>query len=251
MLVEDKAAGPAVIRHLQDAIPGIIAVNPEGGKMSRMMAAAPEFQANNWFFDRTGAWTNRAIDQLCLFPNAKNDDIVDSVSQAAIWLQSHSYELGLVDLFKKLGSGVKKMVRSVQDLLTRKPGAAVEESKPVIVTRDQAKEYTEGHPPPLCPHPECKNPCTFLQRDHEGQWHIYCRQCGRVDGKDLPGAEKPGHIHRWRVIPGGYERCDDCTEQRPIANLAPPPTNGVSRAQYAALQSVDSKVGRSFGRFGW
>jgi predicted phage terminase large subunit-like protein len=251
VLVEDKANGSAVISHLTENISGVIAVNPEGGKVSRMMAVSPEFQANNWFFDRTGAWTNRAIDQLCLFPNAKNDDIADAVSQAAIWLQSHSYELGLVDLFKKIGSGVKKAVHSVQELFGRKSGAPVEESKSAIVTRDQAKEWMEGHPPPPCPNPNCKFSITFLQRDANGEWHIHCRQCGRVDGQDLPGAEKPGHVHRWRTIPGGYEKCDDCAEQRPIHGLAPMTTNGVSRGQRDQMNSLDGAMDRWFRQFKW
>jgi len=29
----------------------------------------------------------------------------------------------------------------------------------------------------------------------------HCRQCGRIDGEDPPGVEKPGHVHRWRAIP--------------------------------------------------
>ncbi len=138
-LVEDKANGSAVISHLRDEIPGVIAVNPEGGKISRMMAAAPEFEANNWFFDRTGAWTNRAIDQLCLFPNAKNDDIVDSISQAAVWLQKNRHELGLLEYLKKLASGAKSLAvrRFVSDT---KQGATFEE--PICaITEDQWRAW--------------------------------------------------------------------------------------------------------------
>jgi len=182
VLVEDKANGSSVINHLKEEISGLIAVNPEGGKVSRMMAAAPEFQANNWFFDRTGAWTNKAIDQLCLFPNARYDDIADAVSQATIWLQANTYELGLLAYFKQIVSGKRKPPSSMKQIAR---GAAVKEEKPVIVTGDQAAEYVAGHPPPLCPHPDCKNPCTFLQRDHEGEWHVHCRQCGRMDGQDM------------------------------------------------------------------
>jgi predicted phage terminase large subunit-like protein len=253
VLIEDKANGPAVVSHLTENIAGVIAVNPEGGKVSRMMAAAPEFEARNWFFDRTGAWTNKAIDQLCMFPNVRNDDIADAVSQAAIWLQANSYELGLVDYFKHLATGAKKLVAGVGERLRRKPGViALEEPKsPLTVTLDQWKIWNDKHQAPPCPHPDCKNPCTFLQRDALGQMHIHCRQCARVDGQDLPGAEKPGHVHRWRVIPGGYLRCDDCEEQRPVSGLPPMTVNGMTRAKHAASQSMDSKAGRSFGRFGW
>lgn len=40
-LIEDKANGSAVIQTLQREIPGIIGVNPEGGKIARAQAAAP------------------------------------------------------------------------------------------------------------------------------------------------------------------------------------------------------------------
>jgi predicted phage terminase large subunit-like protein len=102
-LVEDKANGSSVIAHLKEEIPGLIAVNPEGGKMARLVAAAPEFQANNWIIDRNGPWTHKVIEQLTMFPNCKHDDICDAVSQCAIWVQSHSYELTLIAGLKERG----------------------------------------------------------------------------------------------------------------------------------------------------
>jgi predicted phage terminase large subunit-like protein len=252
VLVEDKANGSAVIAHLKEEISGLVPIDPQGGKMSRMMAAAPEFQANNWFFDRTGAWTNKAVDQLCNFPNAKNDDIADAVTQCSIWLQSHTYELGLLDYFKQVASGAKKLVSTVEELFRHKRAgreAVVEEKKPVVVTRDQWLEYLVGHPGPPCPHPDCKSPCTFLQVDHRGVRHITCRQCGRTDGRDLPGTEKPGHVHRWHTIPGNQEQCWDCSEQRPIGNGPPPTTNGCTFKQLAALNSRSEFGNGRFGRF--
>jgi hypothetical protein len=43
-LIEDKANGSSVIAHLKEEIPGVIAVDPQGGKMSRVVATAPEFR---------------------------------------------------------------------------------------------------------------------------------------------------------------------------------------------------------------
>ena len=45
VLVEDKANGPAVIQRLKVNVPGVIEINPQGGKTARMVAAAPEWQS--------------------------------------------------------------------------------------------------------------------------------------------------------------------------------------------------------------
>src|ERR1019366_78083 len=52
VIIEDKANGPAVIQRLRVNVPGVIAINPEGGKTARMFAAAAEWQAGDWYVDR-------------------------------------------------------------------------------------------------------------------------------------------------------------------------------------------------------
>ena len=46
-LIEDKANGSAVVQFLQNEIPGIIPVNPEGGKVARAAAVSPLVEAGN------------------------------------------------------------------------------------------------------------------------------------------------------------------------------------------------------------
>jgi len=86
VLVEDKANGPAVVQRLKVNVPGVIEINPQGGKTARMYAAAFEWQAGDWLVDRNAAWTEPFIEQLTMFPNARNDDMADMMSQAAAWL---------------------------------------------------------------------------------------------------------------------------------------------------------------------
>lgn len=100
VLVEDKANGPAVISRLKKKISGVVEVEPEGGKIARFFAAAPEWQSGNWHVDRTAAWCELFIQQLTNFPLAAHDDMCDAMSQASIWLQAGEYALGLVDYFK-------------------------------------------------------------------------------------------------------------------------------------------------------
>jgi predicted phage terminase large subunit-like protein len=85
VLVEDKANGPAVIQRLKVNVPGVIEINPQGGKTARMFAAAPEWQGGDWFLDRNAAWTEPFVEQITTFP-AGYDDMADMMSQAACWL---------------------------------------------------------------------------------------------------------------------------------------------------------------------
>jgi predicted phage terminase large subunit-like protein len=90
-LIEDRANGPAVIQMLRGEVPGLIAVEPEGGKVSRAYAAAPEVEAGNVFLPHPhlAAWTQRFVANAAAFPNAANDDDVDAFTQAIIRWQAH------------------------------------------------------------------------------------------------------------------------------------------------------------------
>jgi predicted phage terminase large subunit-like protein len=86
ILIEDKANGPAVIQMLRKEIAGLIAVTPEGGKVSRAYAAAPEVEAGNVYLPHPhiAPWVARFIGSAAAFPNAANDDDVDAFTQAII-----------------------------------------------------------------------------------------------------------------------------------------------------------------------
>lgn len=81
-LIEDKANGPAVIATLKREIPGLIPVNPEGGKVVRAQAVTPDIEAGNVFLPEDAPWVNDFIEECAAFPNAKNDDQVDAMTQA-------------------------------------------------------------------------------------------------------------------------------------------------------------------------
>jgi predicted phage terminase large subunit-like protein len=83
-LIEDKANGPAVIQMLHNKIAGLIAIDPQGGKISRAYAVQPEVEAGNVYLPHPAlcSWTNRFIESCAAFPNAAHDDDVDSFTQA-------------------------------------------------------------------------------------------------------------------------------------------------------------------------
>lgn len=243
VLVEDKANGSAVIAHLTEELSGVIAVNPEGGKFARMMAAAPEFEAHNWFFDRTGAWTSKAVDQLCLFPNAKNDDIADAVSQAAIWLQANSYELGLVKLIKEVAAGTRKIVTGVVDRLRgKRHGAPLADTKPTITVVDNYAASKKANDP--CPN--CKNTSTIPMSAGIGGLVLHCNNCGADDGV-LPA--KPAGQCCSNFLPqpvgGGGIRCGNCGAQSGEGATV------VAGCTFAQLEALRPRGGtlRGFGRF--
>ena len=80
-LVEDKANGPAVIAALRHEIPGIIPIEPEGGKIARAHAAQPLVIAGNIYLPDV-PWAADLIEEAAAFPNGANDDMVDAFTQA-------------------------------------------------------------------------------------------------------------------------------------------------------------------------
>ena len=86
ILIEDAANGSAVIERLKRNVPAVVAIKPQGGKLARLHAVVPEWQARDWYVSRNAAWTQPFIEQLIMFPNGRNDDMVDMMTQAAAWL---------------------------------------------------------------------------------------------------------------------------------------------------------------------
>jgi len=86
--VENKANGPAVVSTLQSEIPGLIEVEPDGGKVARANAITPFVEAGNVYLPHPdlAPWVTAFIDEAAAFPNAANDDQVDAMSQGVIRL---------------------------------------------------------------------------------------------------------------------------------------------------------------------
>lgn len=96
-LIEDKANGPAVISMLRDKIPGLIAVEPEGGKVSRANASAPAVESHNVYLPHPALypWVDDFIDSCAGFPNMAHDDDVDAFTQVMIrwrWFESEQVD---------------------------------------------------------------------------------------------------------------------------------------------------------------
>lgn len=80
-LVEDKANGSAVIDILRKTMVGIIAVEPKGGKVSRVNAIIGAIESGNVYLPARKNFTGDFIDECAAFPNGAHDDQVDCMSQ--------------------------------------------------------------------------------------------------------------------------------------------------------------------------
>ena len=83
-LIEDKANGTAVIDVLKKEIPGIIPVEPMGGKVVRAHAVTAVVEAGNVYIPdpSIASWAHDFIEELSSFPSGAHDDQVDSLTQA-------------------------------------------------------------------------------------------------------------------------------------------------------------------------
>jgi len=108
VLIEDKANGPAIISELQKEIPGVVAVNPEGGKLARAQATAPLWEAGSIELPDPQVfgivWMEDYLHNMCAFPKAAHDDDVDATSQALIYMRSRLGG-GIVEFYRQQASG--------------------------------------------------------------------------------------------------------------------------------------------------
>lgn len=94
-LIEDKANGSAVIQMLSRELPGILPVNPEGGKIARASAVSPLIEAGNVYLPHPdfAPWVRDFIEECAAFPNGAHDNQVDAMTQALLRWQMVAREV--------------------------------------------------------------------------------------------------------------------------------------------------------------
>lgn len=98
VLVEKKANGPAVIDSLESRIPGIEGFDVRNtSKPARAYAVQPQHDDGLIFLpdpeESGNEWVVDVINEYCGFPSLAEDDRVDTMTQALIYLDSHSWDL--------------------------------------------------------------------------------------------------------------------------------------------------------------
>src|SRR5260221_3858133 len=167
ILIEDKANGPAIISELQQVIPGIIAIDPEGGKVARAHSISPLWEAGSivlpdpQVFDGHDAahpqanWVEEYIHNICTFPQAVHDDDMDATSQALIYMR-HKMGGGILDFYRgqadqqiasnnvARGLPPKKGARVPETRLTQSIKDAMNISGTILCSRNQYPEVRQA-----------------------------------------------------------------------------------------------------------
>lgn len=100
IIIEEKAAGPNVMRTLQQEIMGIEGFDPSGkSKEERLHATLPMWEQHRVFLPspmhvgaegQDYAWVkNFYVREITTFPAASHDDQVDATSQALLWMRDN------------------------------------------------------------------------------------------------------------------------------------------------------------------
>ena len=88
VLIEAAANGHAVMQMMKKQnVVNLIGIKPDKSKIARASGAAPLIEAGSVFLPPQAHWLNHFLDQMTLFPVAKHDDMVDSVTQALNWMR--------------------------------------------------------------------------------------------------------------------------------------------------------------------
>lgn len=90
--IEDKANGPAIISMLRKEIEGIIAINPEGDKISRAYSIQHLVESGHVYIV-IDEWTEDFVLELTGFPYMEHDDMVDAFTQNMIRLSRFYTEI--------------------------------------------------------------------------------------------------------------------------------------------------------------
>jgi predicted phage terminase large subunit-like protein len=93
IIVEDKANGSAIVSMLRRKISGVIPINPQGGKVARVNAVSDHIESGHVYLPSNVSWLTTFLDEASAFPNGKNDDQVDAMSQALNRFIYHYAEL--------------------------------------------------------------------------------------------------------------------------------------------------------------
>jgi predicted phage terminase large subunit-like protein len=80
--IEDKANGSAIIELLKQELPGVIPIEPDGGKEARIMAATSSLEAGDLYLPLSEPWVDPLIEEAAAFPRGRHDDGIDMLAYA-------------------------------------------------------------------------------------------------------------------------------------------------------------------------
>jgi predicted phage terminase large subunit-like protein len=126
ILIEDKASGTQLIQELQrENVYSVKGVKPEGEKKMRMNAQTGVFERGMVFLPAQAPWLEDYRKELISFPKSKQDDQVDSTSQALKWIHDAGDEPGIITYMREEVRRIHgdEYVRRMQEKIDRERGA--------------------------------------------------------------------------------------------------------------------------------
>ncbi len=181
-LIEDKANGSAIISELRKEVPGVVAIEPYGGKLARAQAMAPLWESfsvelpDPQFFDGRDdshpdvrGWIEDYIHNICTFPKAAHDDDMDSTSQALNWMRVNSF--GLLEVWKAAALAAKK---------AQEPKTQTEQEVIQDMAKAQLKEAALSTPAAETMQALTGNSLGLLPKKQEAKKLSGCPKCGAV-----------------------------------------------------------------------
>jgi predicted phage terminase large subunit-like protein len=101
LLIEDKASGQSLIQDLkQTTTLPVRPVSVDGDKLMRAHTIVPTWEAGRIHAVAGAPWLGEFLDELCTFPKAPHDDMVDAFVQGVRYLTQGPAYGGLVDYYK-------------------------------------------------------------------------------------------------------------------------------------------------------
>lgn len=98
-LVEDKANGTAVMDVLRKELPGLVPVEPFGGKVVRAHAVTAIAESGNIYIPdpSIAPWVLDFVEELASFPSGAHDDQVDAFTQVNAYFNDNTFDIsGLI-----------------------------------------------------------------------------------------------------------------------------------------------------------
>jgi predicted phage terminase large subunit-like protein len=90
ILIEDAGSGSSLIADLESQGFSTTAVKARLDKETRLSRIAAMIENGNVYLPKDAHWKDDFMNEVSAFPNARNDDQVDSMTQALIWMKDDS-----------------------------------------------------------------------------------------------------------------------------------------------------------------
>lgn len=107
VVIEDKVSGTQLIQELtMENVSGLTPYAPPAGdKIMRLHAQSAAFENGLVLLPTEAHWLADYVHELTTFPGVKNDDQVDSTTQALAWMRTPMPGWGIIEYYRRLAAG--------------------------------------------------------------------------------------------------------------------------------------------------